>query len=706
MSDESTAPADLSGFGIDLTQMFRPAWTTETGDSSADLARQFDEGDRPQRNEGRGGERGRDSRGPRPDRGAAGRGGGASQGFGSARPGGRREDQGQGRGPKQGDRGNGPKRDASPGGGDRPSRRGQRDEREQRREPEPKAFLEGWKLQLLPEASAIEGIAKQIRSRAKAYPLFELARLIVQLSDRYTVKLTADSEETPVLFLAKLDGSLWTTRKEAVNHLLSKHIGKFYQQSSVTTEAPKGAFSVVAQCGMSGVVLGPPNHHEYTSRVIALHASRFKNLPFEVYKSRIRMMRDEALIDQWKTEQSTKTVYIPVKIGELVMQAEEITTPADPTSQVPEAAESLDSEVAVAVESITEPEPQVAETPVTPEVESTPEATSDEPAEAMDGGDTAEAEESKSEKAPVEGLSLAEATAHFQEHHAETEVISAGRDLTVKGAVALHASTPLLRELLLKNLQEMDRFPLPLAQVLGKELTSRGLQLFKSHKKIINVSVARPRYLDREVTAVSEACRAILEYLEAHPKQHRDKQWASLLALRTETVSHLDQRVAELLPSEGESTPASTTQPAPDEETLRRREQALGTDLLWLLHQGHVIDFAMGNLQAATRPVPKTPPKNESPATAVSPETTAPESSIASIETISEESPQLAVSPVPSDESGVQEPEAPVSYAAHEDAVTTHASSESPTHETLPLPVHQADPASETALAQPKNQTE
>ena len=189
----------------------------------------------------------------------------------------------------------------------------------------------------------------------------------------------------------------------------------------------------------------------------------------------------------------------------------------------------------------------------------------------------------------------------------------------------------------------MDHFPLPLAQVLGKELTNRGLQLFKSHKKIINVSMARPRYLDRETTPIGESFRAILEYLEAHPKQHRDKQWAALLALRTETA---DQTIAENapvatptapeLPQVTESSeqqiaevtqevPVETTEaekaekvdqpakaesikPSIDAETLKRREQALGADLLWLLHQGHVIDFAMGNLQAATRPVPKTPP--------------------------------------------------------------------------------------------------
>jgi hypothetical protein len=56
-----------------------------------------------------------------------------------------------------------------------------------------------------------------------------------------------------------------------------------------------------------------------------------------------------------------------------------------------------------------------------------------------------------------------------------------------------------------------------------------------------------------------------------------------------------------------------------------RREQALGADLLWLLHQGHVIDFAMGNLQAATRPAPKQPAqpsKKDSAAAAAAAEST------------------------------------------------------------------------------------
>jgi len=623
MSDESNAPADLSNLGIDLSQMFRPSWTTETtgaSDATAKLAAKFDEGDRPARGDrhdrdGRQGGRGPRREGPR-TAGPRGPGGQGGQGGGNRdrgpRPEGRRDG-----------KGGGPRREG--GGRGREDRRGSQDSRDRAPERAPQPVLEGWKLSIIPEEVAIEGIAKQVRSRAKAYPLFELARLILQLSDRYNVKLTPESEQTPGFFRAKTDLSLWTSRKDAVNHLLAKHLGKFYRKSTIATEPPKGAFTVVAQCGMSGVLLGPPNHHEYTSRIISLHASRFRNMPFEVYKSRIRMVRDEALIEQWKTEQSTKTVYIPLTPGD-----ENATEATIVPAEAP-AAETESPEVVAGAEIAEAPATEPAEA-VAPEVDASTEVATEATADTTEGSEAPAVTEEEAapaapaaEKSEEGGLTLEEATAHFQEHHAANEVESIEGEITLSGRSALHESTHLLRELLLQNLREMDRFPLPLAQAIGKELTGRGLQIFKSHKKIIHVSMARPRYLDRETTPIGESFRAILEYLEAHPNQRRDKQWTALLALRTETAESATDTTAPLVaapvteaptateettpPAAASETPAPEASLTSDDETMKKREQALGTDLLWLLHQGHVLDFAMGNLQAATRPAPKQAPK-------------------------------------------------------------------------------------------------
>ena len=318
--------------------------------------------------------------------------------------------------------------------------------------------------------------------------------------------------------------------------------------------------------------------------------------------------------------------------------------------------------------SASEPEPEAdasVEEPA-PQAEGDASETTEAANESPDA-DSTTTEESPEGEAPSSessdagtGLSEEEVSAHFLEHHAGEQIETTSGEITLPGKAALHGSTPLLRELLLRRLQELDRFPLPLAQSLGRDLTALGLQIFKSHRKIIHVSVARPRYLDREITPVGENFRTILEYLEAHPNQNRDKQWNALLRLRTETIISPDSGIKASVESpvlvlpgeiasptadaptpapeiatavsepaaetpvtetEGATQPAAPSQPqaaarpqAPDEETLRKREQGLAADILWLLHQGHVIDFAMGNLQAATKPIPKPEPKKKSPA--------------------------------------------------------------------------------------------
>lgn len=567
MSDNPNAPADLSNMEMDLSQIFRPSWTVESSPDTARLAAKYDDDNHGDYAEHRGGKRHfegkshrqdrrqqggeknratRDSRNPRHQ----GDGGGDNTGQGGYR--------GAPSGAPQ--RSSGSQRDerSRVSARDPRDRRSEHRGREDRRpESAPKPTLEGWKISLIPEHPALEAISKQIRSRAKAYPLFELARLIVNLSDRYSVKLQADSEESPKLFRVKADGSLWTSQKQAVNHLLSKHLEKFYSQCSVAVEAPKGNYSVVAQCGMSGVLLGPSNHHAYQSRLMSLHATRFKNLPFEVYKTRIKMMRDDTLVEQWKSEQSTRTIFIPIDpSSQVVREIEKASVAAEP----PELSSEVHTQEAVASPKTTEEAPQAETLPVA-------EASSEESAAAAPVADGPQ-------------LSREEVTEHFHKNHAENEIEEAASQIIVSGRIALHESDPLLHELLIKTLQELDRFPLPLAQIVGKELAGNGLQIFKTQKKIIHVSVARPHYLDCSTTPTSEGFRNIIEYLEAHPNQHRDKQWAGLLSLRTEPAGD-------------------------DDVSVKQREQSLGTDLLWLLHQGHVIDFAMGNLQAAPRPVAK-----------------------------------------------------------------------------------------------------
>jgi len=530
MSDEPTPTPDLSG--IDLSLSFAPAWAKETNSAKqiSRLAQKHDRGDRPDRGprrdgRGGGGDRNRDRRGPRQDR----------------RP------------PRE--------------GGDKGGRHS-RDREERRPEREQMPAITGWELRFLPDRHGVEGLAKQIRSSAKAYPIFTLSRLVLDKSERYHVEFKRASETATPLYQLKTDGSLWLTEREAVSRALSAHLEKFYRREQVQVEPPKGVFSCVAVCGMSGVLLGPPNYHDYQTKLVRLHAEKFANMPFDAFKSRVRMERDEETIQKWKDEQSVKDMFFPIDPEAKPKPAVEPTVETAPT---PEAEEATPAEQPVA-----EAEAPAEAAPVeTAEETAVPVAEASEPAAETSG-------EASAAETPV-GLSFAEMEEHFRANHAKRIVTQIRERVVAPGPAALNDSAPAVLRLTRALWDELNRFPLPIAHLLGQQLVAKGLHLFKAHENITYAGVARPHYLDRQATPVAEGVSQILDYVEAHPAVPRAEQWKALVALR----------------------------PIPEGGTEKERDSAVAADLSWLLHEGHIIDFASRGLEAARKPKPPQQPKAE-----------------------------------------------------------------------------------------------
>jgi hypothetical protein len=67
---------------------------------------------------------------------------------------------------------------------------------------------------------------------------------------------------------------------------------------------------------MTGTIFGPPNHHDYQNQLRKLHSERFSRMPFDVYKSRVKIVRDEAVVKKWVEDQSWKTEYICLNVPE------------------------------------------------------------------------------------------------------------------------------------------------------------------------------------------------------------------------------------------------------------------------------------------------------------------------------------------------------------------------------------------------------
>lgn len=389
-------------------------------------------------------------------------------------------------------------------------------------------------VSLVPDGKGVESLARQIKVTARAYPLFDIARLILQKPERYAVVFSAkkNAEGKPVqpLFLCALDDTLWLSEEEAVGHVLNKHFGTFYTAERTATEPPKGKYTFVAQCGMSGVILGPPNYHDYQNQLRKLHAERFSRMPFETFKSRVKIVSDEAVVKKWVEEKSFKTEYVALNVPEPLR---------------------LDSREAV-------------------------------------------------EK-------------HFRETHKEN-IIKQVESHTLNGVAARNLRSPGLTWLVRQAWEEQKRFPLQLATTLSQQFASMGLQFFKVNKTVTHVSVARPHYLDLETTPVSEGVKRIVDFINAHTKTTR-RQLMEALAPAPKPAP---KTVIEISPAGITEAPApvqqaqaeAAPQPAPAAVEPSAEQTAVISDLHWLIHQGHVIEFADGKLETAKKPAPK-PPKQE-----------------------------------------------------------------------------------------------
>jgi hypothetical protein len=276
----------VSDLGLDLDKLFQPAWAQ--GKTEANRFDKFtgNEGMKPERQfSGKPGER----RGPRREGGGGGFGGAGGPARGGAKFGDRKRGFG-----------------------------GRRDDRRER--PEPPAPLPEIGVTFLPDENGVESLSRQIKMTGRAYPLFDIARLILQKPERYTVKLDVkkkpDGAVAQPLFICALDETPWLSEDEAVAHVLKNHFATFYQAERTAVEPPKGRYTFVAQCGVSGVILGPPNHHDYQNQLRKLHTERFSRMPFDVFKSRVKIVKDEAVVKKWVEEQSFKTEYTVLNVPE------------------------------------------------------------------------------------------------------------------------------------------------------------------------------------------------------------------------------------------------------------------------------------------------------------------------------------------------------------------------------------------------------
>jgi len=249
---------------------------------------------------------------------------------------------------------------------------------------------------------------------------------------------------------------------------------------------------------------------------------------------------------------------------------------------------------------------------------------------------------------------------HFRETHL-ANIIKPVESHTMSGPASRQLRSQPLQRLLRVAWEEQRRFPIKLATILSQQFAQHGLQFFKVNKTITHVSVARPHFLDLETTPVSEGVKKIVEFINANPKCSRRKL------------------IETLAPS-----PAGSDEQKSNEPTAE--QNAIIGDLHWLIHQGHVIEFADGLLETAKKPAPRPEPKPKAKAPKeILPGATDDTVPNASVEKIEPEVAELEARPVePAEISPSETSETSPNETTENSAADNSAPSETPVVEPQP----------------------
>ncbi|HIL68847.1 MAG TPA: hypothetical protein EYG38_03230 [Verrucomicrobia bacterium] len=228
--------------------------------------------------------------------------------------------------------------------------------------------------------------------------------------------------------------------------------------------------------------------------------------------------------------------------------------------------------------------------------------------------------------------------AHFRKCHLPN-IISRLESFTFKFSGEKMVGSASIKALVRHAWEDQKRFPLKVVNVLSQQFARLGLQFFKISKSITHVSVARPRFLNLATTPVSDSVKSIVNYISEKEKCTRrdlverfapeeikkeiEKKASSQAEVAPAAVNPAPEKPADTATADtqetkpesaepvSENTESDAPQKAAPSETKTAVEhpvvsaamQSLISDLHWLLHQGHVIEYANGMMQIAKQPV-------------------------------------------------------------------------------------------------------
>lgn len=168
-------------------------------------------------------------------------------------------------------------------------------------------------IAFLPARPQLTALVHELKSSGRAYPLMELAGRFLAHPEAYLVKIAlrppGPGAPSAHLYQCRVCQAVFSRGADVQAHAVAAHLETVFAREEGQAPPPAGNFTCVARCRLSGVLLGPPNHHGYNEKLMQVWRARFAHLTLDEYRQQVEMLRDPALIEKWKDEARLQVLY-------------------------------------------------------------------------------------------------------------------------------------------------------------------------------------------------------------------------------------------------------------------------------------------------------------------------------------------------------------------------------------------------------------
>jgi hypothetical protein len=147
---------------------------------------------------------------------------------------------------------------------------------------------------------AFNPIAKRLHQSGKTYETFAIAREFLASPEHYVFVLRKNPEATSKFYYSPLDGIPFSSKDEAVGHLLRNRLEELFEVEISDGEAPAGNFPTIVLCPYTKKPIAAPNHHSYKKLLNEHYMVYIHGMPFARFCQKLETSSAPEDVKAWQ----------------------------------------------------------------------------------------------------------------------------------------------------------------------------------------------------------------------------------------------------------------------------------------------------------------------------------------------------------------------------------------------------------------------